>query len=222
MKRVKNIIALSLTGIIILITAYNLCAYQGTLLEPLLRDKKTAVPNASIGEVLQEKGIPVPIPELWLMADKSEGSLALYSGQEVIKSYKMALGKNPIPDKQKAGDRLTPSGEFTVLEKKTFSPPRRFLGSRLMLLSYPDREDALRGLHEGLITSSDYLAIERAFEQGEPPPQDTPLGGNIGIHGGRGPFLGTSWTNGSIGLFSKDVEEIFEITPVGTRVVIRE
>jgi len=218
----KRIIAFSLAVILLAVCAYNLWAYQGTILAPVLKDSNTGEPQEPLAEILQNRGIEQPVPDLLLEITKSQYLLKIYSGKSLLKSYKIALGKEILSDKEKAGDRRTPEGDFMITEKRKYSPPKRFFGSRLLLLNYPNREDALRGLHDGLITGKDFLAIEKAVNNNSTPPQDTPLGGGISIHGGGGPFMGRSWTTGSIGMYTKDIEEIFDIVPLYTRVVIKK
>jgi hypothetical protein len=54
------------------------------------------------------------------------------------------------------------------------------------------------------------------------------LGGNLGLHGiGKFNFIIKNlpfvfnWTNGSIALSDEDIDEIFSIVKVGTKVVIK-
>ncbi len=221
-KRLKQIITLSLVGIILVISAYNLWAYQGTLLYPFLRDRVTGEPPETIAEIMAEKGLASEKDtDIWIEIIKSEHSLVLHAGKDVLKKYPVSLGEKPLADKEKAGDGRTPAGEFKITEKVIYSPPRRFYGSRMMMLNYPNRKYALQGLHQGLITSKDFLAIESAENKGITPPQDTGLGGGICIHGGWGPFMGRSWTGGSVALYSQDAEEIFEYVKEGTKVIIQ-
>ncbi|MHB9093919.1 MAG: L,D-transpeptidase family protein [Eubacteriales bacterium] len=220
--RLKKTIFFSFTGIILVIVAYNLWAYQGTLLAPLIKDFHTDSPHEPITLVLEKKGIVTPVSGLWLEVVKSKHALTVYKGKTPIKTYSIALGKDYLSDKEKAGDNKMPEGKFLITEKTVFSPPRRFLGSRLFLLNYPNSEDLIRGLRQGLLTASEFLAIEKAGKEGVTPPQNTPLGGDISIHGGNSPLMGNSWTNGSAALYSKDMEEIFDLVPVGSEVVIRK
>jgi len=221
-NRLKKIIISTLAGIVLVISAYNLWAYQGTLLSPFLKDTVTGEPHKPVTTIVAEKGLTAAQDAgIRVEIIKSEHLLVLYAGNDVLKKYPVSLGKQPLADKEKAGDGKTPLGDFKITEKVSYSPPRRFYGSRLMMLNYPNRKYALKGLHQGLITSKDYLAIENAENKGVTPPQDTEMGGGIAIHGGWGPFMGSSWTGGSIGLYSKDAEEIFEYVNEGTEVIIK-
>lgn len=217
--RLRKLIISSLAGIIMIVALYNLWAYQGTILAPFIKNSPTDNPHLPIEKVLQDNGISGS-PEVWLEIVKSKHTLTVYSGQKAIKTYQVALGKDNN-DKQKAGDKRTPTGEYQITEKKSLSPPRRFLGNSVLLLNYPNSRDALKGLKLGIITGKDFLAIEQAEKNGTTPPQDTPLGGGISIHGGGGPFMGNSWTGGSIALYTKDAEELLRFVDTGTRVVIR-
>ena len=49
------------------------------------------------------------------------------------------------------------------------------------------------------------------------------IGGAIGIHGTEDESLnrrGINWTEGCVSLFNHDVEELYDLVPIGTRVVI--
>jgi len=94
------------------------------------------------------------------------------------------------------------------------------LGSRWMLLSYPNLEAAERGLNSGLIDEKTYNKVKSANLDKRTPPQDTILGSAIGIHGGAKENLRKDWTAGCVGMYDKDVEEIFEFVKIGTPVFI--
>lgn len=220
-SRLKKTMTFSFLGIILIITAYNLWAYQGTLLSPFLTGAGTDTPHKPLAEVIKSEAAGPPIPNLWLEVVKSRHTLTLYSGKVPLKSYKIALSKDFQHDKQVAGDKRTPVGSFVITEAMEYSPPVRFWGSRRFLLNYPNKDSAMIGFRERIITSSEFLAINRAVSDNVTPPQNTALGGGISIHGGNGPLMGDAWTDGSIALYSKDMEEIFQYVPVGTRVVIK-
>jgi murein L,D-transpeptidase YafK len=58
-------------------------------------------------------------------------------------------------------------------------------------LSYPNTEDAKRGLAKKLISRAQYDQIINAIDRKQIPPQNTKLGGDIYIHGGGS---GQDWT----------------------------
>ena len=126
--------------------------------------------------------------------------------------YRVALGFNPIDDKEEQGDGCTPEGEFYISLKNSHSEYYLSLG-----ISYPNAEDAVRGLREGIITQTQYEAIMLALRFHEMPPCNTPLGGAIYIHG-----CGSQrdWTLGCVALDNKNIEELYAIVSNGTPVFI--
>ena len=177
----------------------------------------------SLARILKEKNIANPIPNLNILVDKSDHLLTLYSGSTPLKSYHVALGDGGSGDKQRAGDHKTPEGKFYIAERSVLSPSDRYLGSRWMRISYPNIEDAQRGLNAGMIDQATYQKIVNAISNREIPPQNTPLGGGIGIHGGTGTYDndGDNWTWGCIGLTNPDVQEIYDYIKTGTSLVIK-
>ncbi|TDA65630.1 MAG: LysM peptidoglycan-binding domain-containing protein [Clostridia bacterium] len=171
-------------------------------------------------DVQAAKGIPVPVPDLTIVVDKSDHTLSLFSGGVWLKSYRADFGDGGPGDKEVSGDHRTPEGWFYVSERSVLDPPDYYLGSRWLRLSYPGMEDAERGLGQGLIDWPTYEAVVAANAGFATPPQQTALGGGIGIHGGSVPEFGEDWTWGCIGLANADVEEFFDQVRIGTPVVI--
>jgi hypothetical protein len=108
-----------------------------------------------------------------------------------------------------------------VCTKNSTSKFHRFLG-----LSYPQPDDAERGLKEGLINKKQRDQIVNAHKTKAQPSWNTPLGGAVGIHGG-GKFyevgsalLGYDWTLGCIALMDEASEAIFVFAEMGTPVTI--
>ncbi len=143
---------------------------------------------------------------------KSKRRLMLYSDDRLLRTYQVGLGFNPVPDKVQEGDGATPEGEFYIFTKNEQSAYYLSLA-----VSYPNIEDAERGLRDRLITEEQYHQIVSAIESGGAPPQDTALGGLIYIHG-RG--AQTDWTRGCVALDDNSMKELFDLVPVGTRVSI--
>ena len=173
-----------------------------------------------MSQILKEKGILSSNVGLRIIVNKSDKSLSVYAGNVWLKSYHVELGDNGLGDKKVSGDHKTPEGSFFVSEVSVLNPPDQYLGSRWMRLSYPNIEDAERGVSQQLISQSTYDQIVSAINQGTTPPQHTALGGGIGIHGGTTTEKGSNWTWGCVGLSDKDVEEIFAYATVGTPVII--
>jgi murein L,D-transpeptidase YafK len=138
--------------------------------------------------------------------------LRLHSKGKRIKEYSVGLGGSPLPDKEREGDSRTPVGEFTICTRLEQSRFHRFLG-----ISYPGPEDAERGLKQGMINRKQYQVILDAHRRKRQPPWNTPLGGEVGIHGGGS---GADWTLGCIALENEAAAELFRVLPLGTRVLV--
>lgn len=130
---------------------------------------------------------------------KNTHTLTLLSHGKVLKTYKVSLGRGGSAPKSRAGDRETPEGEYVIDSK---NPHSRF--HRALHISYPNARDR-----------------ERAGEQGVSP------GGLVEIHGieEKWAWLGSlhrrvDWTAGCIAVTNPEIEEIYGLVPVGTRVEI--
>jgi murein L,D-transpeptidase YafK len=155
------------------------------------------------------------LPELrkpQIVIRKRERKLFLIDGERLIKSYRIALGFEPVGDKVCEGDGKTPEGKFYVAVKNPKSKYFLSLG-----LSYPIVKHAESGWAAGLISQTEHEEILKAHREKSLPNQKTRLGGEIYIHGG-----GTlwDWTEGYIALENGDVEEIYAALQIGTKVLI--
>jgi murein L,D-transpeptidase YafK len=142
--------------------------------------------------------------------------LSMIDGSQRV--YPIGLGKNWAADKAIEGDHATPLGEFYVCAK---NPRSKYF--RSLCISYPNAEDAERGLNAGLITAAEHAQIIEAIGLGTVPPQHTRLGGEIYIHGqrdGRGADAAKDWTRGCVALDDADMRELYDLVAIGTRVVI--
>lgn len=158
-----------------------------------------------------EKPLP-PMENPRLVVKKKKRQLLIYDGKRLIKTYKIALGFAPKGNKKAEGDGKTPEGKFYIFTK---NPESRFHLS--LGLSYPNIEDAKRGLREKIITQEEHDEIVEAINNKQMPPQKTRLGGEIYIHGGG---VLKDWTEGCIALENEDVSEIFNAIPIGAEVEI--
>ena len=135
-----------------------------------------------------------------VLIEKKERRLTLLSKGEVIKTYKIALGGNPVGPKERQGDNKTPEGTYIIDSRNRDS------GYHLSLhISYPNEKDKMR-----------------AKELGVSP------GGDIMIHGIKNglSWVGVShaevdWTKGCIAVTDEEMEEIYKLVPNGTIVEIR-
>jgi len=156
--------------------------------------------------------IESPINKPRIVVYKAARKLEFYSDQKLLKTYRAGLGFSPVLDKKREGDGATPEGEFYVFVKNNKSAYYLSLG-----VSYPNVEDAERGLRDKLITKRQYNAIVEAIRKKVGPPQYTKLGGLIYIHGNGS---SSDWTWGCVALENADMKELFDSVEVGTPVTI--
>ena len=155
---------------------------------------------------------PLRLENPQIIVKKDERKLFLYDAEQLIKTYKIALGFEPSGDKKFEGDGRTPEGEFYIAVKNPKSKYFLSLG-----LSYPTPKHAAGGLQNEFISPSDYDEILKAHGEKRLPNQKTRLGGEIYIHGG-----GTlwDWTEGCAALDEDNMSEIFAADQIGTKVLI--
>lgn len=156
--------------------------------------------------------LPQPLRNPEIHVSKERRQLDLLSGGEVVRTYRIGLGSSPIGHKRRQGDRRTPEGRYVICLK---NPRSQFYLS--LQINYPNEQDAVAGLADGVIDQQQYDRIVRASRQRGIPPAETRLGGEIFIHG-RG--SGSDWTWGCIALEDPEMKELFDAIPVGTPVVI--
>jgi murein L,D-transpeptidase YafK len=156
-----------------------------------------------------------PLPKMEnpnILVKKKKRQLQVFDGRKLVKTYSISLGFAPEGDKETEGDGKTPEGDFYIFIKNDKSSFFLSLG-----LSYPNIEDAERGLKEGLITQAEYDEIVKAINEKAMPPQKTKLGGEIYIHGGG---CNSDWTAGCMAMKNEEMQEIFDTLEVGTPVRI--
>lgn len=151
---------------------------------------------------------PAPeTPERWIRVSKARRMLYLHEGRQVTKSYPVVFGKDPVWAKLYEGDNRTPEGTYRI-QTKYYHP----YWSRFMLLDYP--------------TSVNWEVYEWSRTRGLLPRGRNGvagIGSAIGIHGSPDESLnqrGVNWTRGCISLLNRDVDELYDLVPVGARVVI--
>ena len=131
---------------------------------------------------------------------KRERTLQLLSQGKVIKTYKVALGGEPVGPKTRQGDHKTPEGTYFLDSRNAHSKFHRSIH-----ISYPDSRDRA-------------AARAKAISPG----------GDVFVHGlpnGYG-FVGAShrlkdWTDGCIAVTDEEIEEIWDAVPDGTPIEIR-
>ncbi len=127
-----------------------------------------------------------------VLVEKKKRLMILLKNGEPIKAYKIALGRNPVGPKERAGDGRTPEGTYFLDFRKTHS---KFYKS--LHISYPNADD-----------------LEKAKRRGVSP------GNAVMIHGLPKAFedLGefhtvTDWTRGCIAVSNREIDEIFQMLP---------
>lgn len=130
---------------------------------------------------------------------KSQRILELRSGGTVVRSYGIALGGNPVGDKQREGDERTPEGRYVLDWRNSNSGYYRSIH-----ISYPDAADRAAAAAAG-----------------------TDPGGMIMIHGQPNGYGWWSWllqrfdwTNGCIAVTDEDMAEIWAMVRNGTPIEI--
>jgi len=155
---------------------------------------------------------------------KSSRELLVKQGDVTIKRFHIALGKGGKGSKQHQGDRKTPLGMYKIMDFKADSKFYFF-----MQIDYPNLLDAWYGYKNNIITAREFKQIAFAFKKHRQPPQNTALGGYIGIHGlgqttkeRRKIHASFNWTEGCIALNNNEINTLRQYVSIGTRVTIRE
>jgi len=130
---------------------------------------------------------------------KHDRVLILFKKNKPVRTYRIALGRNPVGKKRREGDGKTPEGKYVIDWK---NPKSKYHLS--LHISYPNKVDKA-------------YAQKHGFSPG----------GDIFIHGlpnGRG-AIGKlhrlyDWTDGCIAVTNEEVEELWKVVPVGTPIEI--
>ena len=131
---------------------------------------------------------------------KSKHELLVYSKKKLLKTYSIAIGRQPIGTKQFEGDKKTPEGMYYINDKNPNSGWHKNLG-----ISYPNATDRKRAKQLGKST-----------------------GGAIKIHGlqNKRGFVGKfhrwkDWTLGCIAVTDDEVDELYRAVKIGTPIEIK-
>ena len=135
-----------------------------------------------------------------ILVEKSARKLSIFRDDKKLKSYRVALGRNPVGPKEQEGDMKTPEGLYTIDWRNPESDYHLSLH-----VSYPSDEDNARAAERGVNAGFDIM-----------------------IHGitNGGGWIGAfhrwhDWTAGCIALTDEEIEELWRVTPDGTTVEIR-
>lgn len=140
-----------------------------------------------------------------VVVKKNSHALLLYSGETVLKEYRVAIGPGGAGFKRREGDKVTPVGHYHVIMHQ----PSQF--HIFLRLDYPNAQDRTRF---GQLVASGEL------------PKDAHIGGDIGIHGApaqtewKAIHKTVDWTLGCVAVDDAEIEEIAGLVPDGTPVDI--
>lgn len=144
----------------------------------------------------------------------------LQGGQEMLTFSDIAIGRYGASSDRRKGDKQTPLGHFSIAWITDNTSFHRFFGFR-----YPSKDYAEHAFKAGHLDKKTWDKICRALAAGRLPPQDTILGGNLGIHGiGKGDInihKQYNWTNGCVALTNEQIDRLTVWIRVGTPVEIR-
>jgi len=130
-----------------------------------------------------------------VVVSKKRREMVLLRGENVLRTYRIALGREPVGPKRQEGDGRTPEGRYIIDRRNAKSKYHLSLH-----VSYPDAAD-----------------VARAREAGVDP------GGDIMIHGLKdGVRRDGDWTQGCIAVTDEEMDEIWGLVGEGTSIWIEE
>jgi murein L,D-transpeptidase YafK len=158
--------------------------------------------------------------EPWVVIDTRQQALKVMVGDHIEQIFAgISVGRGGTAKQRFQGDGRTPKGVFRIGWINPRSKYHLFFG-----LDYPNLDHAERAFASAQIDFDTYYQISSAVLHGQTPPQNTPLGGYIGIHGlgSNDPRIHKTlnWTQGCIALTNEQIEQLARWVNVGTRVVI--
>jgi murein L,D-transpeptidase YafK len=166
-------------------------------------------------------GAAVAGEDFWLLVDTEALKIEVKKGEKTVDTIdNIAIGRGGAGYKTHRGDDITPYGDYRIGWVGQRSNFRRFFG-----LTYPNTQDARTALIKGIINKATYERIAEANESRQIPPQNTPLGGQIGIHG-----LGAAdekihrsmnWTHGCIAMTNTQIDHLSRYVEPGMVVKIK-
>lgn len=159
--------------------------------------------------------------DVWLLVDTNALKIEVKKGEQTVDIIEgIAIGQAGAGQKMHRGDNITPFGDYRIAWIGERSSFHKFFG-----LNYPSVKDADNARRKGLIDQFTHDDIINAHLFNQVPPQNTPLGGRIGIHG-----LGSAsekihrsmnWTHGCIAMTNKQIDQLSRWVYPGTLVKIK-
>ncbi|ENX39166.1 L,D-transpeptidase family protein [Acinetobacter sp. NIPH 2100] len=175
----------------------GLAFYQYGKFLPTLTSPHKALSAEEIQQLKQSK--PVTSIEVF----KSKRILQLKHQQEVIRSYPMRLGFDPIGHKQFEGDGKTPEGVYSIDWR---NPQSAYYKS--LHISYPNQEDRAYAKQHQRSAGGDVMI------HGSVPTQVTSIPTSAGYMPRK------DWTLGCIAVTNSDMDEIWQLVSDHTSIII--
>jgi len=135
-----------------------------------------------------------------LVVEKQRHTLTLYQMGVPVRTYQIALGKQPVGDKVRIGDGRTPEGVFHIDFRNAQSKYHKALH-----ISYPDAAHVQAAKALGAVAGGDIMI------HGLPPAY-----ANLGAA-----HREFDWTNGCIAVTDQEIEEIWQAVPNGATIQIK-
>jgi lipoprotein-anchoring transpeptidase ErfK/SrfK len=135
-----------------------------------------------------------------VVVDKMAHRSQVYVAGRLQAEYAVDLGPRWLGHKKQKGDGATPEGHYRVTKKKGPGNSKYY---KALELDYPNEDDR-----------QNFLVAQKNGEL----PQSAHIGGLIEIHGEGG--RGINWTAGCVALRNQDMDELFALAQIGTRVTI--
>lgn len=159
--------------------------------------------------------------EVVIDVDSAKREMRVSRGDKVLAVFNpVSVGRWGVAEQKRLGDGKTPLGQYRIAWVQPTGHFGPFLG-----FDYPALARAEKGLTAGEISQGQFDAIKKAHAEGQVPPQNTKLGGYIGIHGlGRGdPGIhhDLNWTKGCIAVTNAQMNQLMRLVGTGTLVRIR-
>ena len=136
-----------------------------------------------------------------IIVEKSIHRMTLFKDGELLRTYRVALGRGGPQPKSREGDARTPEGTYLIDNRNPHS-----IAHRALHISYPNATDAAAARARGVNPGSD-----------------------IEIHGVRNGlgWIGrlhrlVDWTAGCIAVTNSEMDEIWRAVPDGTPIVIKQ
>jgi murein L,D-transpeptidase YafK len=128
-----------------------------------------------------------------IIVNKTRREMLLLRGESILRTYRVALGRDPSGHKQQEGDGRTPEGSY-VIDRR--NPRSRYHLS--LRISYPNAADRARAAALGVDPGGDIMI--HGLKDGQPREHD--------------------WTQGCIAVTDAEMDEIWALVPEGTPIRI--